>query len=81
MKKFLVLLALAASASAMASTKSTGPGDIRSSTMTTDARACSILLRRMARSPGADTWRNRMRAWTCRQQVKGDGQPMLEARR
>jgi hypothetical protein len=71
MKKFLMLLVLAACATTAASMQAAGSSprmsphadDVR------EARACAVLLKRMARSAEADNWRNRMLAWTCMQRA------------
>ena len=68
MKKVLIIVALAAGVTTMASMKagsSSVPG--KDAAGLREARACDVLLRKMSQSPDTDTWRNRMRAWTCRQ--------------
>lgn len=70
MKKFLVLLALTLGVTSMASMKATGSSpaaDANTAADRREGRACEILLKKMSQSPDADTWRNRMRAWHCRQ--------------
>ena len=70
MKKVLILLALAAGVATMASMKTAGSSPVFETNVAAglrEARACTVLLKKMSRSPDADTWRNRMRAWTCRQ--------------
>lgn len=84
MKKILVLLALAASASAMASTRTAVPSAMSSHIAVaeeTKTRACAVLLKKMASSPEADTWRNRMRVWSCQPQARLDISRFREARR
>ena len=69
MKKFRLLLVLVTGATTLAAARPGGvnpsepPGDARA---VREARACKALLRRMAAAPSADTWRNRMRVWSCR---------------
>lgn len=67
MKKFLVLLAVAASAD-MATLTVAGSNPGPAGNLPADnreTRACLVLLQKMSQSPAANTWRNRMRAWPC----------------
>lgn len=81
MKKLLILFALAASATTLASMNAAGSSPTVSrhgSSHIREDRACALLLKEMARSPDADTWRNRMRAWPCMQ--RAEAAPTITAR-
>ena len=67
MKKALILLALLASTTALASMQAAGQSSIsKISGGSREARACEVLRKKMSKSPDANTWQNRMRAWPCR---------------
>ena len=83
MKKFLVLLALVVGVTTLPAMKATGSSPASEVNVAADrreARACEVLLRKMSRSPNADTWGNRMRAWPCIQQAKANTTSMVEAK-
>jgi predicted secreted protein len=70
MKKFLILFALVAGATTTASMKAAGSSSASEKDYAAElreTRACNVLLKKMSQSSDADNWRNRMRAWTCRQ--------------
>lgn len=76
MKKFLLLLALAGSATTLASMQAVGSipaAPAKTAADLREARACAALLKKIARSAEADTWRNRIRAWTCKERIDGAG--------
>jgi hypothetical protein len=82
MKKFLLLLALAGSATTLASMQAVGSipaAPTKSAANLREARACAALLKRMARSSEADSWQNRMRAWTCMERAESAGILSTEA--
>ena len=84
MKKFLFLLALSVVAATFTSMKAAGSSFVPAMKVAADrreARACELLLRRMSRSPDADTWRNRMRAWPCMRRAEAAGASIMEAKR
>ena len=83
MKKFLVLLTLVASVTITASMQAAGSSPVAKvdAADLREARACAILLKKMSESPEADTWRNRMRAWPCRQRSDLTRVATAEARR
>lgn len=84
MKKFLVLLALVVGVTTIPAMKATGSGPISQVDVAADrreARTCEVLLRKMTQSQNADTWQNRMRAWSCIQQAKATRTSIVEARR
>jgi hypothetical protein len=72
MRTFLILLALAASTMAMASMQSVDPTQRTLHQSSRETRTCKALLQKMERSPGQNTWRNRMRTWKCRDHVMPD---------
>jgi hypothetical protein len=79
MRKVTLSLAFAASAVAMAAIQANGtstspPGVIADR----GARACKALVQKMERSAAADTWRNRIRTWKCRDDLSVD-KSQLEA--
>jgi len=81
MKKFLLLLALAGSATTLASMQAVGSIPTASTKSVSDlreARACSALLKRMTRSAESNTWQNRMRAWTCMKRADSSGVASVE---
>jgi hypothetical protein len=83
MKKFLILLTLVVGVTTMASMKAAGSGPVPKANVAADlreARACAVLLKKMSQSPAADTWRNRMRAWSCRQRSDTARERTAEAR-
>jgi len=73
MKKFLLLLAIAGGATALASVQAVGlsPDGRSKDADIPEARACAVLLKRMNQSAEADTWRNRMRLWPCLKRADG----------
>lgn len=84
MKKFLLLFALAGSATTLASMQAVGSTPTAPPISAADlreARACTALLKKMTLSPEADTWRNRMRAWTCMKRADIAGVPSVETDR
>jgi hypothetical protein len=83
-KKFLVLLALVMGVTAIPAMKATGSSPASEVTVAAnrrDALACEVLLRKMSKSPNADTWRNRMRAWPCIQRAMATRTSIVEAKR
>jgi len=82
MKKFLTLLALAASVTTMASMNAPGSGSTSTPILAAgllEARTCDALVKKMSHSRDADTWRNRMRVWTCRQRSAASRKAAAEA--
>jgi hypothetical protein len=67
MRRLTLSLAFAASAIAMASMQANGSYTSSPKIIPArDARACKVLVKRMERSPSANTWRNRILTWKCR---------------
>lgn len=57
----------------MASMQANGSGTSSPKTIAArDARACKVLVQKMERSPSANTWRNRMLTWRCRDDLSPD---------
>lgn len=67
MKKFFVSLTFAAGVTAIAAIQANGSNSSPpKSAQVKDFRACKVLIKKMERSPSANTWRNRLRTWKCR---------------
>lgn len=73
MRKLTLSLAFAASAIAMAAMQANGSNtSVPKATPPRDLQACKVLVRKMEISPSADTWRNRLRTWKCRDDLSPD---------
>ena len=67
MKKPTMSLAFAASVLALAAIQANGTNTSPPRLITDHgARACRALVQKMEKTPSANTWRNRMRTWKCR---------------
>lgn len=67
MRKFLLSLAFAASVTVVAAMQANGSGTSSPNNIPPgDLLACRFLVQKMEKSPSANTWRNRLRTWKCR---------------
>jgi hypothetical protein len=81
-KKLLVLITvLAGVTTSMTSAGSSSISETRDAVDRREARKCDVLLKKISRSPNADTWRNRMRAWPCLQRAEAARGPLVDAKR
>jgi len=73
MKKLFLSLAFAASALSLASFQANGSNStMPDASATRHTRSCKVLVQRMDASPSANTWRNRIRTWKCRNDLSPD---------
>lgn len=73
MKKLTLSLACAAGAMAIASFQANGSSTAPRHVMAErEGNACKALVQKMELSPAANTWRNRMRTWKCRDDLSPD---------